>query len=252
MGDALLFARYVPLVARRGVKVVLEVQSPLKQLLAGTEGVGAIVAAGEPLPAFDLHCPLPSLPLAFGTELATIPPCLPGLNVSRQALAAWHERVASPKLRVGLAWSGSPAYLKDRSRSIAFSRLTRLLDVPGIQFVSLYRDQDLRSEDRESLCREPRVIHFGQEQKDLGDAAALISSLDLAISVDTSLAHLAGALGRPVWILLAFSPDWRWMLQREDSSWYPTARLFRQPTNGDWDSVIEQVGRALVQLTPLP
>ncbi|HVX91659.1 MAG TPA: tetratricopeptide repeat protein [Xanthobacteraceae bacterium] len=247
LGDTIQFVRYAPLVARRGARVVLEVQAPLRTLMTGLEDVDTVLVRGEPLPPFDLHCPLLSLPFAFGTEVATIPAHVPYLQAPSERIAAWRDRIAPlPRPRVGLAWSGSPAHRDDRNRSIALARLAPLLAVPDVRFVSL--QTGTRAADRATLAQLPQVVPLADGFRDFADTAAVIAQLDLVISVDTAVAHLAGALGRPVWVLLPFYPDFRWLLGREDSPWYSTARLWRQPRSGDWDSVIDRVRPELARL----
>src|SRR5215813_2617762 len=225
LGDTIQFARYVPLLARTGAKVVLEVQPELAPLLGRLAGAAAVVARGEPLPPFDVHCPLGSLPLALKTEPATIPAGGPYLSADEARIAKWRARIEAPERpRVALAWSGNAQHVNDRNRSIPLSRLAPLCSAASIRFIGIHRA--LRGEDPEVLAREPRVMQIGAELEDFAD---------------TSAVHLAGAMGRPVWVLLPFSPDWRWTLAGESSRWYPTARLFRQPSLGDWDSVIERL-----------
>src|ERR1051326_992357 len=237
LGDTIQFARYAKPLTRAGAKVLLEVAPPLKQLLSGMDAATRVVAQGEALPPFDLHCPLASLPLAFKTELASIPVEVPYLAASAQRLEKWRARMdALPPPRIALAWSGNPAHANDRHRSIALSRLQPLCSLEGASFISVQRE--LREGDAGALAGAARLVHLGDELADFADTAAVLALADLVISVDSAVAHLAGAMGRPVWILLPFSPDWRWMLAREDSPWYPTARLFRQPAIGDWASVI--------------
>jgi tetratricopeptide (TPR) repeat protein len=239
-GDALQFVRYATLVAARGAEVVLEVPPPLTALLAPIEGVARVIGRGEPLPAFDCHCPLLSLPLAFKTTLATIPTRVPYLFASEDRTFKWRQRLPpSGKRRVGIAWAGNPMYKGDQTRSPGLASFSPLLSVGGVEFLSLQKD--LRAGDRELLAGNPLIMHMGDAVEDFGDTAALMACVDLVITSDTSVAHLAGALGRPVWVLLQHAPDWRWLLGRDDSPWYPTARLFRQPQLGDWDSVIRQV-----------
>jgi hypothetical protein len=248
LGDTIQFARYAPLLARTGAKVVLEIQPELTELLARIEGVVSVVARGEPLPDYDVHCPVGSLPRALRTEVATIPAEIPYLTPSAERIAKWRERIESlPSTRIALAWAGSGAHANDRNRSIALSRLTPLLDVKHANFVSIQRE--LRGEDAEPLARTPRLMHIGDALDDFEDTAAVAALVDVVISVDTSVVHLAGALGRPTWILLPFCPDWRWLLDRDDSPWYPTAQFFRQPTPGDWDSVIARVKDALSEFS---
>jgi Tfp pilus assembly protein PilF len=245
-GDAIQFARYVPLVAARGAKVVLEVPPPLAALFARVEGAALVVGRGDELPAFDCHCPLASLPLAFKTRLETIPAQVPYLSAAPDRVATWRQRLPpAGKRRVGIAWAGNANFKGDQSRSIGLARFSPLLAVPGIEFVGLQRD--LRDGDRDILRNHPQVVHLGDAIADFGDTAAVMSSLDLVISSDTSVAHLAGALGKPVWVLLQFVADWRWLRGRSDNPWYPTARLFRQGQIDDWESVVGRVAEALRQ-----
>jgi tetratricopeptide (TPR) repeat protein len=242
-GDTIQFVRYAPMVAARGATVVLEVQGSLKPLLSGLEGVSTVIGRGEPLPVFDLHCPLMSLPLAFNTVLDAIPAGVPYLRAPAHRVEKWRSRLDGGKLNVGLAWSGSPTHKNDHNRSIALDRLVPLCADERIQFVSLQRD--VRESDQEVLQRLPGLFASGPELRDFADTAAVISLLDLVISVDTGVAHLAGALGKPVWILLPFNAEWRWLAGRDDSPWYPTARLLRQPAIDDWDSVVERARQEL-------
>jgi hypothetical protein len=202
--------------------------------------VVGVVARGEPLPPFDVHSPLGSLPLAFKTEPATIPAEGPYVRADDAHIAKWRTRIeALERPRVAVAWSGNAQHVNDGNRSIALSRLAPLWSAASVRFIGIQRE--LRGDDAELLTREPRVMQIGAELDDFADTAAVVALVDLVITVDTSVAHLAGAMGRPVWILLPFSPDWRWTLAGESSRWYPTARLFRQPSLGDWDSVIERL-----------
>jgi tetratricopeptide (TPR) repeat protein len=243
MGDTLQFCRYVPLVAARGAAIVLEVQPALQALLAQLPGVIQVIAQGEPRPAFDYQCPLLSLPLAFGTGLASIPAPPAYLFADEQRIRLWRSRLGETALpRVGLAWSGSTWHRNDQHRSISLRAFQRLC-VPGIDFVSLQKE--VRPADQPLLDALPEVRTFSTELTDFTETAALLACLDLIICVDTAVLHLAGALGRPAWLLLPFTPDWRWLLDRDDSPWYPTVRLFRQPKAGDWDSVLVRAGDEL-------
>jgi tetratricopeptide (TPR) repeat protein len=241
-GDTLQFVRYVPAVAERGGRVVVEVPAPLVRLVRTVAGASQVVAAGDPLPDFDCHCPLLSLPRIFKTTLATIPDTLPYLNVPTNALAAWAERIAGASgLRVGLVWAGTTV------GAIDLGSLQPLWGVAGISWFSLQvgdRSGDI------SLLDAVKVADLSPWLTDFAETAAAVSHLDLLISVDTSVAHLAGALGRPTWVVLPYAQDWRWLLDREDSPWYPTARLFRQKTAGDWPAVAREVAAALARLTP--
>jgi tetratricopeptide (TPR) repeat protein len=243
-GDTVQFARFAPMVAAQGAHVILEVQPALVSLMASLPGTAAIIARGDPLPAFDVHCPMPSLPLAFATRLETIPVQTPYLAAPPDRIAQWRARLPAGTLRVGLVWSGNPRHKNDRSRSLPFDLLALLTTVAGIDFVSLQKEP--RPADAEALARSDNVLDLGPALQDFGDTAAVISVLDLVISVDTSIAHVAGALGKPVWIMLPSRVDWRWLLDREDSPWYPTARLFRQRRAGDWPDVIARVRQELV------
>ena len=244
LGDTLQFVRYVPLVAERGARVILEVQPPLMSVLSGLPGVERLIARGDPLPDFDLECPLMSLPRAFGTKLEDVPAAVPYLRPDPQRVAAWGARLAQgPGLRVGLVWAGNPRFPGDALRSPRLSGLRPVLDVPGLRFFGLQKGPG-----REDLERVPMPATFtdlGPDIADFADTAAIMANLDLVISSCTGPAHLAGALGVPLWVVLPLSPDWRWLLGREDSPWYPTARLFRQTRVGDWAAVAGRVADAL-------
>lgn len=223
--------------------MILEVERPLQELMTSIAGATQVISKGNPLPDFDLQCPLLSLPLAFETRLETIPSATPYLRAPDQALKNWQARLG-PKTRprIGLAWSGNPTHKNDHNRSISLRSLLPLLDIEAT-FVSLQKD--VRADDAAALKERSDILQFGDALKDFAETAALISQLDLVISVDTSVVHLAGALGKPVWVLLPFVPDWRWLLDRDDSPWYPTARLFRQSETRDWDGVIRRIHDAL-------
>jgi tetratricopeptide (TPR) repeat protein len=248
LGDTLQFCRYVPLVAAAG-RTILEVQAPLVRLLSGLDGITVMVAQGDMLPSFDLHCPLLSLPRVLGTTLDTIPATTPYLIADPALAADWRKRLTDVDgLRVGLVWAGgqqlAPAI--DRRRSIALDSLAPLGEVSGVSLVSLQKSE-LKAQD----THPPRglmLLDFTADLHDFADTAALIDGLDLVISVDTAVAHLAGALGKPVWLLNRFDTCWRWLLNRDDSPWYPTMRQFRQPRPGDWNSVICGVRDALNHL----
>ncbi|GLU31842.1 tetratricopeptide repeat protein [Trinickia caryophylli] len=244
LGDTLQFCRYVERVKALGATVVLEVQRPVVNLMSTVRGADVVVARGDPLPPFDCHCPLLSLALAFKTDEASIPADVPYLAAVPARIAHWHERLGTKtRPRIGIAWSGNPQHLDDHNRSIGLARLRPLL-IEGVEWVSLQKV--VRDEDRETL-EESGIRHFGEELGDFGDTAALVGALDHVISVDTSVAHLAGALARQLWLLLPWLPDWRWRLSGAASMWYPSATLFRQPRAGDWDAVLEQVAAALRQ-----
>lgn len=247
LGDTIQFCRYAPLLAAQGARVILEVQPALVSLMQTLEGVDKVLAQGESLPEFDLHCPLLSLPLAFGTTLETIPAEVPYLRPDPARVAIWQARIGSrPRAagrHIGLISSGNPRYNKDRSRSVPLHQLEPLLTC-DCDFVSLQKE--FREEERDVLRRRAdRIRSFAEELTDFAETAALIACLDLVIAVDTAGAHLAGALGKPLWLLLPYAPDWRWLRDRTDSPWYPTARLFRQPQRGDWESVVAELAAAL-------
>jgi len=246
LGDTIQFARYIPMLAARGARVILWVDDPLSSLLSGLSGVSRLLTRSDPLPAFDLHCPICSLPLAFRTRLETIPAddYLP--RPAEEGVQAWENRLQNRlgprgKPRVGLAWSGNPIQRNDQNRSLQLQKLTRLLDLDAA-FISLQKDP--RPDDKAQL-EQTSIVDLTGHLTDLAETAALMTGLDLVITVDTSVAHLAGALGRPTWILLPYAPDWRWLLDRDDSPWYPTVRLFRQDHRRDYAPVIERVREAL-------
>jgi tetratricopeptide (TPR) repeat protein len=246
-GDTIQFARYVPLVAAAGAAVVLEVQAELTVLMAGLDGATKVIARGEAPPPFDLYCPLGSLPLAFKTEPDSVPAPIPYLAADDAHLSKWSESLkAFDRPRIAIAWSGNPSHLNDRNRSIPWARLAPLFAAPA-RFLSIQRD--LRSDEAAAVEAETHLTHIGGALEDFADTAAVIALSDLVIAADTAVAHLAGAMGRPVWVLLPFAPDWRWTLAGETTPWYPTARLFRQPALGNWDAVIARVGVALAGFT---
>ena len=249
-GDTLQFCRYAPLLAARGAHVVVETQPPLQRLLATLQGVERVVARGDALGPYDLQCPMMSLPLAFGTALETIPDTVPYLRADSGAVARWHTRLATlPGLKVGLVWAGNPrsfnwiAAEMDRRRSITLGQYAPLAAVPGISLISLQKD----AAGAQARDAPPgMVIHdWTDELTDFADTAALVQALDLVIGVDTSVIHLAGAIGTPVWVLNRYDSCWRWMRDRNDTPWYPTMRLFTQPRPGDWDSVLAVIRTAL-------
>jgi hypothetical protein len=243
LGDTIQFARFVPRVAELGGKVVLAVQRPLTALMTGLQGAAVVRGQGDPVPPFDAYCPLPSLPLAFKTTLETIPADVPYLSAPADRLAKWRPVVdALPRPRIGLMWTRGAASPQDR-RSLPLRLLLPLLERRDIQFVALQKELP---DDEGTLFQSTGMPGFlGERLADLADTAAIIAMLDLVITIDTSIAHVAGALGKPMWVLLPFAADWRWLRDRSDSPWYPTARLFRQPAPGDWHSVVRRVAEAL-------
>jgi tetratricopeptide (TPR) repeat protein len=244
-GDCIQFARYVPMMVERGARVILAVAKGLVPLLSTMPGVSQCFSGGSP--AFDMHCPTCSLPLAFGTRLDSIPSAisyLPAPSEDRQR--AWEDRLGSrDKLRVGLVWSGNANHGNDRNRSLPLQTLSRILDLDAC-FVSLQKDP--RASDQAFLREHPAIVDLTEHLTDFAETAALVSCLDLVITVDTSVAHLAGALGRTTWVLLPHTPDFRWLLDRDDSPWYPTMRLFRQDEARDYGIVVDRVRRELLAL----
>lgn len=242
-GDTLQFCRYAPLAAKRGLRVIIQVQKPLVRLLESLADIDQIVPQDADLPAFDLHCPLLSMPLALDTTVATIPGDGPYLHADAGQAAMWHARLADADAgpRIGLVWAGNsyrqaPALAAvDRRRSLPAEQLAPLLDLPGLHFISLQKDASIALP----------LTDLMHEMHDFADTAALVAALDLVISVDTAVAHLAGALGKPVWLLDRFDSCWRWLNGRHDSPWYPRLRIYRQPRPGDWDAVIAGVVRDL-------
>lgn len=239
LGDMIQFCRYVPLII--GGTIVVEAPRPLVRLLGGLPGAAGIVEQGAALPAFDLECKVMSLPRLFGTTLETIPARVPYLVADPGAVARWRGRVAAlGGLAVGLCWAGSAVYQHDRRRSLDPRLLAPLARVPGVRLVSLQKDAPAHT-------AFAALTDWTSELGDFADTAGLIAALDLVITADTAVAHLAGALGRPVWLLNRFGGDWRWLQNRTDSPWYPTLRQFRQPALNDWAHVVAQVAEALAE-----
>jgi len=242
-GDAIMFARYAPMVAARGATVLFCVRPALKELLSGLPNV-QVGVVGDSGPRCDYMCALLSFPRVFKTDLASIPADVPYIHAAPERAARWQAHIRRDgRLNVGLVWAGGRDFAGDRQRTVGLKAMLPLLGDARIRYVSLHTE--LREEDAALVAAHPEILHFGSELKDFAETAAAIAQLDLVISVDTAVAHLAGAMAKPVWILLPFNPDFRWLLGREDSPWYPTARLFRQPTAGDWPSVVARVREAL-------
>jgi tetratricopeptide (TPR) repeat protein len=247
LGDCIQFVRYVPMVVAKGATVLLHVPRQLMSLFQGIEGVTGLSERGSAPPLFDMHCALMSLPLAFRTRLDTIPDTVPYLTPPADRIGRWRARLGAKRgFRVGLAWSGNPDHQEDIARTIALAALAPLLNVAS-ETICLQRE--VRPSDLPALARFPAMRFLGHELEDFSDTAAVIHELNLVISADTSVLHLAGAMGRPVWGLIPAAADWRWLHDRNDSPWYPTMRLFRQTGPGDWDGVIRAVHEALVEVT---
>lgn len=250
IGDTLMFVRYAPLVKALGGRVLLEVQPTLAALAATCKGVDDVIPRGDPLPPFDLQLPLLSLPWVFRTDLSSIPAEIPYLDVPDQVP---HRKVFSDlmalaiahgKTRIGLAWAGNPTHKRDEERSVPVAALAPLAALPDVAWFSF----QMSNLDIPPL---PNLVSLTPLISDFSDTAYALSGMDLVITVDTALAHLSGAMGIPTLLLLAFQPDWRWMLDRDDSPWYPTMRLYRQPALGDWDSVIRRLVRDLTSEEPV-
>jgi tetratricopeptide (TPR) repeat protein len=244
-GDTIQFCRFVPMVIQRNGRVILECQPELKSLLSSLEGIGEFILYREQPPDYDVQCSLLSLPLVFHTSLSSIPQTVPYLHPDPGLVKKWRMILSKEEMKkkIGLIWAGRPEHVNDRNRSLMLKNLAPLFLIPGIQWFSLQKGE--AGSQIKELSLESDLWDCARALTDFSETAALIQNLDLVISVDTAVAHLAGALGKPVWTLLHYSPDWRWMLKREDSPWYPTMRLFRQSAYGDWGGVIEKVGREL-------
>jgi Tfp pilus assembly protein PilF len=243
LGDTIQFARYAPLVGRRGGVVILECQPPLSRLLDGTEGVEELVARGNALPEFDCHAPLLSVPGIFQTSPATIPAQVPYIRTNAADVERWREIILSRMdgrrgLKVGLTWAGNPLHMHDGIRSMPAKELSALAGLDTVVFFNLQKD----------AVERPDLEMVELHDSGLHDVSAILLNLDLLISVDTSIAHLAGALNRPVWTLLPFAPDWRWMRERADSPWYPSMRLYRQERRKSWTEPLERVRKDLKKL----
>ena len=237
-GDTLQFIRYVPLLAEQGARVVVEVQAPLVRLVQGMAGVAAVIAQGEPLPAFDVHAPLVSLAHLFRTTLETVPNAVPYVMPPHAAMSAWKERLSGNGLKIGLVWAGNPKQKNDFNRSMPGAFLPVLAACQGVDFYSLQVGQAKGALSGKIHDLSPLLIDFTE-------TAAALLALDMCITVDTSVAHLAGALGVPVWVMLTLRPDWRYLRGRDDCPWYPSMRLFRQEKQGDWGDVVRRVAAAL-------
>lgn len=250
-GDAIQFVRYAPLVAQAGGRVIVEAHQLLFRLFSTLPSSIQVLIRGPEPPPHDLHCPLMSLPRAFGTDLGTIPAAIPYLAPDNGDRNRWRDRLArqegnAERLKVGLVWAGNPRHRNDRNRSLPPDALRPLLAVEGVRFFSL-QTGDARA-DLSRLPCDPGgdgVTDLVEKVRDFADTAAILANLDLLIAVDTAIVHLAGALGVPVWLLLPYAPDWRWLLDRADSPWYPSLRLFRQPRPGDWTTTLATLAAVL-------
>lgn len=247
-GDTIQFCRYAAPVAALGARVVMEVRRELLAVLQGLEGVAQFVVQGDALPAFDLHCPLLSLPLALKTEIGGIPGREAYLRSDPARVATWSARLgARTRRRIGIVWSGSVIQRNNRNRRAGLAALLERMPA-GCEIVSLQKE--VEEADRAVLAANPRVRRFGETVADFADTAALLELMDLVVTVDTSVAHLSGALGRPTWVLVSYEADWRWGLDRDDSPWYASLRLYRQGADRDWTPVLQRVKADLARLAP--
>lgn len=247
LGDTLQFARYAQLVAQRCTQVVLECQPELKDLMRGVAGVQRVIGQGEALPAFAAHAPLMSLPGIFRTTLDSVPWNGPYVHADSRHVALWRDAVREQAtcVKVGLVWAGRPQQWDDRKRSVSLAMLAPLA-LDGIAFYSLQKGE--AAAQAASPPAGMRLVDLSARIRDFSDTAALASLLDLVITIDTSVAHLGGAMGVPTWVLTAHAPDWRYHLGRADNPWYPSMRLFRQERDGDWSGAIAEAATALARL----
>ncbi len=243
-GDMIQFARYIPMVKEKGGTIIVEAQRQLSRLFSTIDGVGQVVNRGSDLPKFDVYAPMMSLGHIFGTTLDTVPAAVPYLKAP-DTFAQQLPATMGKLLKVGIAWAGRPTHKNDANRSCSFSHFTELLGLADVAFYSLQIGPAV-ADIAEFGC-EAFVTELGGKMGDFADTAAVVQQLDLVITVDTAVAHLAGALAKPVWVAVPYPGDWRWMLDREDSPWYPSLRLFRQPGPGDWAAVFENLRRALTE-----
>jgi hypothetical protein len=244
-GDTIQFIRYVPLIAQQGAEVIIWCQEALASLLQNVKGIKQVFVKGKQIPQFDVHCPLASLPFVFDTALESIPAIVPYISVDSLLVQKWFNKIQhdNSKLKIGLVWSGNPRYKADRYRSCSLDTFSPLTQFNEITLYSLQKGE--AGEQAENPPEDMKLIDYTEDINDFSDTAALLENLDLIISVDTAVVHLAGALGKSVWTLVPFVPDWRWMLTRKDSPWYPTMRLFRQSSPGDWEPVIDSIEKEL-------
>ena len=250
-GDTIQFIRYAPMVSDMGAKVIVECQEELVSLLKNVEGIHSVIPRDKQLPAFDIHYPLLSLPYIFGTKLETIPAKIPYIHADETMVQKWQNKIESPasSFKIGLIWAGDPKLKFGHSRSCPLELFSSLAELDDFIFYSLQKGES--SEQASNPPKGMKLIDYTEDIHDFSDTAAIMNNMDLIISVDTAVAHLAGALGKRVWVLLPFVPDWRWMKDREDSPWYPTMKLFRQPSSGDWQSVMGTLEEALKELVHL-
>ena len=247
LGDFIQFCRYVKLVTGLGAKVILEVPKSLASLMENLEGVSRLVIKGQELPAFDYQCPLLSLPISLNTSISSIPGYIPYLAVHPNRVAEWSLRLGEKrKKRIGLVWSSMSNFKDDSKRSLMLFDLIKALPSERFEYICLQKE--LKDCDKECFENYKNIRFFGDELIDFSDTAALIENIDLVISTCTSIPHLSGALGKETWLLLSYVPDWRWLLGRDDSPWYPSIRLYRQEAAGKWDEPLKKVSADLISL----
>jgi Flp pilus assembly protein TadD len=250
-GDTLQFIRYLPMVKSRGGSVIFETFGPLLEIIRGLPGIDELVEISpnrSPADSCDYYVPIMSLPMLFATDIRTIPSNIPYLFVDPIKVGQWKNRINSKDFKkIGIVWAGKPVHGNDKNRSCELEHFLPLARIPGVEMYGLQKGDAARQ--AETSAGMKGIINFDRELKDFSETAAAIENLDLIISVDTALVHLAGAMGKPVWTLLPYAPDWRWLLEREDTPWYPTMRLFRQPARGDWGSVFDKIKDQLRKLT---
>lgn len=244
LGDALQFARYVELVAQLGAKVILEAPKELAEVFGDLNGVSEIISRGDTLPEFDFYCPLISLPLAFKTNLNSIPSKSAYFKADPRKIEVWEKKLGpKTKPRIGIAWGSTSSFKNDAKRSLLMSEFLKALPDKGYEYVCLQKE--IKDCDKETLAVRGDIAFFGEDLQNFGDTAALIECVDLVISTCTSIPHLSASLGKQTWILLSYIPDWRWLLDRDDSPWYPSVTLFRQDKLNNWDGVLARVKAAL-------
>ncbi|HEY9850039.1 MAG TPA: tetratricopeptide repeat protein [Leptolyngbyaceae cyanobacterium] len=246
MGDIIQFIRYIPLLLEQASKIIVECHPPLVKLLKTMKGIYKVVAIGEELPEFDVYIPILSLPRILKTNLETIPAQIPYLT-PLESVSVQLDKLAKSDFKVGIVWAGNPEHPSDRRRSSSLHYFIQLLDLPNIAFYSLQKG--LKASEISQISSSLPLIDLSNQINNFADTAAVITQMDLVITVDTAVAHLAGALGKPVWVLLCYNSDWRWIIDRDDTPWYPTMRLFHQNNPGDWQEVLERVRQSLTEFT---
>ncbi|MBD2179888.1 tetratricopeptide repeat protein [Planktothrix sp. FACHB-1355] len=246
IGDLIQFIRYVPLLVKLGACIIVESHQQLVRLLRNVEGIDKVVAIGETLPEFDVYIPLLSVPRILGTTLETIPATIPYIAPLKEVRFPLDDSDES-YLKVGIVWAGNPKHLDDRKRSTSLQQFLPIFNISHITFYSLQKGP--KAAEISEISLPINLVDLNSKINDFADTAAVIAQLDLVITVDTAVAHLAGAMGKPVWVLLCYNPDWRWMIDREDTPWYPSVRLFRQNRSGDWQEVLERVAQTLTEFT---